>query len=106
MGWSNAFGLLAKDTSLPLHYRFLKKRRHTANNIIAKSSRIANDPVLDPAGFDWTRDLAEHWQDIRDEAIAIIWRNIGRIFAMKRSRSIGTTMPFHPCAKSHQIIAG
>jgi len=71
MGWSNAFGLLANDTSRPLHYRFFKKRRHTANSIIAKSSRITNDPVLDPANFDWTRTLSKHWQEIRDEALTV-----------------------------------
>ena len=69
--WSSGFGLLAKDTSRPLHYRFLKKQRHRVNDMIAASSRIPNDPVLDPSDFDWTAPLQENWQIIRDEALGI-----------------------------------
>jgi len=71
MGWSNGFGLLSKNTGWPLHYRFFKKQRHTVNKIIAKSSRMSNDPVIDPSSFDWTAKLAQHWPEIRDEALAI-----------------------------------
>lgn len=71
MGWSNGFGLLSNDPGRPLHYRFLKRQRHRVNDQIAKSSTISNDPVLDPASFGWTNQIAEHWQDIRDEALAI-----------------------------------
>ncbi|MEM7664527.1 MAG: aspartyl/asparaginyl beta-hydroxylase domain-containing protein [Pseudomonadota bacterium] len=71
MGWSNAFGLIAKDTTKPLHYRLAKKQRHKANAIIASSSLISNDPVLDPSTFDWTAKLRKNWQVIRDEAVAI-----------------------------------
>ena len=71
MGWSNAFGLISNNRDRPLHYRFAKKQRHTVNNLIAKSSLISNDPVLDPAEFDWTAMLEKHWEEIRAEALAI-----------------------------------
>lgn len=71
MGWSNGFGLLSADTSKPVHYRFLKKQRHIGNNLIARSSLIPNDPVLDQNDFDWAREIRPHWQAIRDEALAI-----------------------------------
>lgn len=71
MGWSNGFGLLSNDPGRPLHYRFLKRQRHRVNDSIAKSSLISNDPVLDAAQFDWTSELADHWEVIRDEALAI-----------------------------------
>lgn len=71
MGWSNGFGLLSNDPGRPLHYRFFKRQRHRVNEIIARSSLIANDPLLDPADFDWTAPLAAKWETIRDEALAI-----------------------------------
>ena len=71
MGWSNGFGLIAKDRSKPLHYRILKKQRHNANRVIARSSRISNSPVLDAQSFEWTNRLKQNWRDIRDEALSI-----------------------------------
>ena len=71
MGWSNAFGLIARDKSRPLHYRFLKKQRHNANRLIARSSRIPNDPVLDPTTFGWTAQLQQNWRDIQREALNV-----------------------------------
>ena len=71
MGVHDRFGFLAKAEGRPLHYRFLKKQRHKANDLIARSSQISNDPVLDPAQFDWTRKLKANWETIRDEAMAI-----------------------------------
>ncbi|WP_299192534.1 aspartyl/asparaginyl beta-hydroxylase domain-containing protein [uncultured Erythrobacter sp.] len=71
MSKSTAFGLLAKDKSRPLHYRFLKRQRHRANRWMAASSKIPNDPVLDPQQFGWTQPLVQSWQAIRDEALAV-----------------------------------
>jgi beta-hydroxylase len=71
MPFSNGFGLLSNDPGRPLHYRFLKRQRHRVNDAIAKSSLISNDPVLAPNSFDWTAALAEQWETIRDEALAI-----------------------------------
>lgn len=69
MGWNT--GLLDKDTSKPLVYRFLKRQRRFGNSLIAKSSLISNAPVLDQNDFDWARSLKPHWREIRDEALAI-----------------------------------
>ena len=71
MGWSDTFGLLAKDKSRPLHYRFLKKQRHNVNRIIARSSQISNDPVLDAADFDWAGPIQAEWRAIQREALEI-----------------------------------
>ncbi|MDJ0641943.1 MAG: aspartyl/asparaginyl beta-hydroxylase domain-containing protein [Erythrobacter sp.] len=71
MGLSNGFGLLSNDRSKPLHYRFAKKQRHKMNSVIANSSLITNDPVLDPGQFDWSEPLSSEWQTIRDEALSI-----------------------------------
>ena len=71
MSKSTAFGLLSKDNSRPLHYRFLKRQRHRVNRWIAASSKISNAPVLDAELFDWTGKLERNWQTIRDEAQAI-----------------------------------
>ncbi len=78
MGWSNAFGLLSNVSDRPLHYRFAKKQRHRIDRIVAASSLIPNDPVLNPAEFDWTAMLAENWETIRDEALSI-YRHIQAI---------------------------
>ena len=71
MGWTNGFGLLSNDPGRPLHYRFFKRQRHRVNAVIARSSLIPNDPVLDPSTFVWTQPVAAGWQAIRDEALAI-----------------------------------
>jgi len=68
------FGLLSADKSRPLHYRFLKRQRHRANSLIAKSSKIANDPILRADDFAWTKPMAENWEAIRNEALSI-YRN-------------------------------
>lgn len=52
-------------------FRFLKKRRHAINRTIARSSRISNAPVLDPAQFGWMDRIAGQWDVIQREARAI-----------------------------------
>ncbi len=71
MPLSNGFGLLANAPGRPLHYRFFKRQRHRVNDAIAKSSKISNDPVLDPTQFEWSQKVAEHWKTIRDEALEV-----------------------------------
>lgn len=78
MGWSNGFGLLSTDTSKPLVYRFLKQHRFLGNRILARSSLIPNDPVLDAEDFDWANEIKPHWKEIRDEALAI-YRHIDAV---------------------------
>ncbi len=54
-----------------LLYRLLKRNRFRLNAFAASFSQIPNDPVLDAAQFDWAKAIAKHWEDIRDEALAI-----------------------------------
>lgn len=41
------------------------------DRIIARSSLVSTDPVLDVRDFPWTQDLRDRWQAIRDEAVAV-----------------------------------
>lgn len=55
----------------PVIIRVGKHLRGIFDRIIASSSLVANDPVLDVRDFAWTAMLREHWQAIRDEALAV-----------------------------------
>ena len=74
MAKSTLSGLLSKDKSRPLHYRFLKRQRRRVDRWIASSSLISNAPVLDANEFDWAKALEDNWEAIRDEALAV-YRN-------------------------------
>ncbi len=54
-----------------LMFRWLQANRHKLNDFASNYSQIPNDPVLDPALFDWAGELAANWETIRDEALAI-----------------------------------
>lgn len=58
----------------PLSVRVGKRLRRRLDRLIARSSLVPNDPVLDPARFAWTVPLREHWQSIRAEALAVLER--------------------------------
>lgn len=65
---------MAHDQTLPkrgLFYRILKRYRFKLNDVGARYSLIPNDPVLDADLFPWTAQIARHWAEIRDEALAI-----------------------------------
>lgn len=55
----------------PLIIRVGKHLRGVFDRLIATSSLVSTDPVLDVRDFAWTALLRDHWQDIRDEAIAV-----------------------------------
>ena len=55
----------------PLIIRVGKHLRGLFDRLIGASSLVATDPVLDVRDFGWTALLRDHWQDIRDEAIAV-----------------------------------
>ncbi len=57
----------------PFILRAGKKLRRTIDRIIAASSLVPNDPVLDPALFPWIAALEENWRAIRDEALAVTY---------------------------------
>lgn len=58
----------------PWPYRAAKKMRFSLDRVIARSSLIPNDPVLDPAVFPWTAMLRANWEAIRAEAEALLPR--------------------------------
>lgn len=55
----------------PFILRAGKRIRRQVDAIIAQSSLVPNDPVLDPAIFPWTQALRDNWRAIREEALAV-----------------------------------
>jgi aspartyl/asparaginyl beta-hydroxylase (cupin superfamily) len=55
----------------PFILRAGKRIRRQVDAIVARSSRVPNDPVVDPALFPWTQILRGNWQAIRQEALAV-----------------------------------
>ena len=53
----------------PALIRYGKHLRGLFDRLIASSSLVPNDPVLDVRDFAWTQLLRENWHAIRDEAI-------------------------------------
>lgn len=62
---------LRAESNRPLLIRVGKHLRGVFDRLIAGSSLVPNDPVLDVRDFAWTALLREHWQAIRDEARAV-----------------------------------
>ena len=55
----------------PLIISIGKHLRGFFDRMIASSSLVSNEPVLDVRDFPWTQMLRENWQEIRDEAVAV-----------------------------------
>ena len=79
---------LASDPDRPLVIRVGKHLRGVFDRLIASSSTVGNDPVLDVRTFPWTAILREHWREIRDEALAVALRG-------QASPSLATISPDH-----------
>jgi beta-hydroxylase len=62
---------LQAERGRPLIVRFGKHLRGLFDRLIASSSEVANDPVLDVRDFPWTAVLRDNWRAIRDEAMAV-----------------------------------
>jgi ornithine lipid ester-linked acyl 2-hydroxylase len=58
----------------PLIISIGKHLRGFFDRMIASSSLVSNEPVLDVRDFPWTQMLRENWQAIRDEAVAVALR--------------------------------
>lgn len=56
----------------PFLVRQGKRLRRPIDRLIARSSRVPNDPVLDARLFAWTRALRADWPGIREEALAVL----------------------------------
>ena len=87
-GPPRAGATLAADPGRPLIIRIGKHLRGIFDRLIASSSIVANDPVLDVRHFAWTAMLRDHWQAIRDEATAVALRG-------QASPSLATISPDH-----------
>jgi beta-hydroxylase len=72
----------------PLIIRLGKHLRGLFDRLIASSSLVSNDPVLDMREFGWTAGLRANWQAIRDEALAVALRG-------QASPSLATISPDH-----------
>ncbi|MBW6522601.1 aspartyl/asparaginyl beta-hydroxylase domain-containing protein [Sphingomonas sp. RHCKR47] len=59
------------ERNRPLIIRVGKHLRGIFDRLIAGSSLVPNDPVLDVRDFAWTQGLRDHWQAIRAEATAV-----------------------------------
>lgn len=64
-----------KAEKRPLVIRYGKHLRGFFDSLIASSSLVPNDPVLDVRDFPWTQHLRDNWQAIRDEATAAAMGN-------------------------------
>ncbi len=62
---------LTAERGRPLIIRVGKHLRGVFDRLIASSSLVANDPVLDVRDFAWTGMLRDEWQTIREEALAV-----------------------------------
>ena len=77
---------LEAERGRPLIIRFGKHLRGVFDRVIARSSLVSNDPVLDVREFAWTAILRENWQAIRGDAIRV---------ALQEAPSLATISPDH-----------
>lgn len=77
---------LQAEPGRPLIITIGKALRGVFDRIIARSSLVSNDPVLDFRDFAWTQILRDNWEDIRDEARAV---------ALREAPSLATISPDH-----------
>lgn len=59
------------EQNRPLIIKIGKQLRGLFDWLIASSSLVPNDPVLDERDFPWTAMLRDNWQAIREEAIKV-----------------------------------
>jgi beta-hydroxylase len=61
-----------KIPPLPFLFKVGKKLRHRVSALVARSSRVGDRPVLDPALFPWIAGIEARWPEIRDELVALL----------------------------------
>jgi len=79
---------LEADRNRPLIIRFGKYFRGFFDRLIASSSLVSNEPVLDVRDFAWSAILRKNWRTIRGEAIAVALQG-------EASPSLATISPDH-----------
>ncbi|MEG3087028.1 aspartyl/asparaginyl beta-hydroxylase domain-containing protein [Sphingomonas sp. PB4P5] len=77
---------LQAERNRPALIKYGKHLRGLFDRLIASSSLVSNAPVLDMRDFAWTAMLRDHWQVIRDEAVAV---------ALRGAPSLATISPDH-----------
>ena len=87
-GAPRAGAAMQADPDRPLIIRVGKHLRGVFDRLIAGSSLIANDPVLDVRDFAWTQALRQDWEAIRDEARAVALKG-------RAAPSLATISPDH-----------
>lgn len=70
-GAPSAGAAMKAEGNRPLIIRVGKHLRGIFDRLIAGSSLVPNDPVLDVRDFAWTQALRDEWQAIRAEATAV-----------------------------------
>ncbi|SEK50713.1 beta-hydroxylase [Sphingomonas palmae] len=70
-GAPTAGAAMKAEGNRPLIIRVGKHLRGLFDRLIAGSSLVPNDPVLDMRDFAWTQGLRDHWEAIRAEATAV-----------------------------------
>ena len=76
------------DRNRPFLIKYGKHLRSFFDRLIASSSLVPNDPVLDVRRFAWTALLRDHWATIRDEAVRVALRG-------EAAPSLATISPDH-----------
>lgn len=76
------------ERNRPMIIKVGKHLRGVFDKLIASSSLVPNDPVLDTREFAWTALLRDNWETIRDEAMAVALRG-------EASPSLSTISPDH-----------
>ena len=85
---SDATPELKAEPNRPLIVKVGKHLRGFFDWLIASSSLVSNDPVLDVRDFAWTAVLRDNWEAIRDEAQAVALQG-------EASPSLATISPDH-----------
>jgi len=62
---------LAAERDRPFAVRLGRRLRGAFDRVIAASSLVSNDALLDVRDFAWTAHLRDQWQAIRDEALGV-----------------------------------
>ena len=55
-------------------YKIGKKLRHKVSAVVARSSKVGDQPVYDPLLFPWIAQVESRWPEIREELLAILDR--------------------------------
>lgn len=61
-----------KIPALPFLFKVGKKLRHRVSAVVARSSKVGDQPVFDSSLFPWIADVEAGWTQIRQELVALL----------------------------------